>query len=94
MWILLGFIAIIATLINLFMYKSGKDYTLAMALAISFTALTLCAEYSLVSEWVHSEDWAALLDVVPSMEPVLWAVTLVSIGVNITPVFLDRRRRK
>ncbi|MFB4159056.1 hypothetical protein ACE1TF_04165 [Geomicrobium sp. JSM 1781026] len=94
MWILLGFIAIIATLINLFMYKSGKNYTLAMALALSFTALTLCAEYSLVSEWVVAEDWAALLDVVPSMEPVLWAVTLVSIGLNITPVFLDRRRRK
>ncbi|GAK04980.1 hypothetical protein JCM19037_3441 [Geomicrobium sp. JCM 19037] len=92
MWILLGFIAIIATLINLFMYKSGKNYTLAMALALSFTALTLCAEYSLVSEWVLAEDWAALLDVVPSMEPVLWVVTLVSIGLNITPALLDRRR--
>lgn len=60
MWILFGVIALAATLINLYVYAAGKDYKLAMALGLSFTALTLCAEYSLVSEWVNKEDWSLL----------------------------------
>ncbi|MEK5485156.1 hypothetical protein MKY46_03225 [Lysinibacillus sp. FSL M8-0355] len=71
MWIILGIIAIVATLINLYMYVAGKDYKLAMAIGLSFTALTLCSEYSLVSGWVKEEDWPALLDVVPNMEKAL-----------------------
>ena len=31
------------------MYATGKDYKIAMAMGLSFTALTLCAEHSLVS---------------------------------------------
>jgi hypothetical protein len=49
MWVILGVIAIVVTFINLYMYKAGKDYKLTMAMGLSFTALTLCAEYSLVS---------------------------------------------
>ncbi|MFC5733289.1 hypothetical protein [Cytobacillus gottheilii] len=94
MWIILGVMAIIATLVNLFMYKAGKDYKLAMALGLSFTALTLCAEYSLVSRWVKVEDWAALLDVVPGMERALWFLTAVSILLNIAPMLLEIRSKK
>lgn len=70
MWIVLGFIAIAVTFINLYMYATGKDYKLAMALGLSFTALTLCAEYSLVSEWVKREDYSALGEV-PNFERAL-----------------------
>ena len=31
-----------------------------MALGLSFTALTLCTEHSLVSIWIKVEDWSAL----------------------------------
>lgn len=94
MWIIFGVIAIVATLINLYMYKAGKDYKLAMAMGLSFTALTLCAEYSLVSEWVEVEDWAALMDVVPSMERALWFLTIVSILLNIAPILLELKGKK
>ncbi|KAB2331390.1 hypothetical protein [Bacillus mesophilum] len=94
MWIILGVIAITATFINLYLYKAGKDYKLAMAMGLSFTALTLCAEYSLVSRWVKVEDWAALADVVPGMERALWFLTVVSILLNIAPIFLELRRKK
>ncbi|MGK0466880.1 hypothetical protein [Clostridium sp.] len=76
MWLILGVIAIVATFINLYMYKTGKDYKLAMAIGLSFTALTLCSEYSAVSKWVKSEDWSALLDVIPTMEKALWFLTI------------------
>ncbi len=76
------------------MYASGKDYKLAMALGLSFTALTLCADYSYVSRWVKAEDWAALSDVVPGMARALWFLTIVSILLNMAPIFLERRRKK
>ena len=94
MWIILGLIAITATLINLFMYHIGKDYKLAMAMGISFTALTLVAQYSMVSNWVKVEDWGALLDVVPTLEKSLWILTIISILLNITPIFLDMKNKK
>ena len=94
MWIIMGLVAIVATFINLYMYKVGKDYKLAMAIGLSFTALTLCAEYSLVSVWVEVEDWAALMDVVPGMERALWFLTIVSILLNIAPILLERKGKK
>ena len=43
MWLILGLIAIVITFINLYMYATGKDYKIAMAMGLSFTALILCA---------------------------------------------------
>lgn len=93
MWLILGVIAIVATFINLYMYKAGKDYKLVMAIGLSFTALTLCSEYSLVSKWVKVKDWSALLDVVPTMEMWLWILTIISIVLNITPILLELKNK-
>lgn len=94
MWVIFGFIAIIATFINLYMYKTRKDYKLAIAIALSFTSLTLVAEYSIVSNWVKKEDWSALMDVVPTMEISLWILTIISILLNLIPIFLDLKHKK
>ena len=94
MWLTLGLIAIVATFINLFMYMKGKDYKIAMAMGLSFTALTLCAEYSLISDWVEVKDWAAIEDVVPGMERALWFLTIVSIFLNIAPILLEQKGKK
>jgi hypothetical protein len=94
LFMIFGVIAIVATFINLYMYKVGKDYKLAMAIGLSFTALTLCAEYSLVSVWVEVKDLAALEDVVPGMERALWFLTIVSILLNIAPILLERKGKK
>ncbi len=56
MWLILGLIAIVTTFINLYMHTTGKDYKLAMAMGLSFTALTLYAEYSVVTKWVKVEN--------------------------------------
>jgi hypothetical protein len=93
MWMVLGLIAIAATILNLFLYFSGKDYKVAMALGLSFTALTMCAEYSLVSQWVKAGDWSALEDVVPGMEKALWVLVIVSILLNTAPMILGRGKK-
>ena len=94
MWLLFGLIAIVATFLNLMLYTAGKDYKLVMAMGLSFTALTLCSEYSLVSQWVKVEDWSALMDVVPGMERALWFLTIVSILLNIAPILLELKGKK
>ncbi|MEK5080279.1 hypothetical protein MKX73_15220 [Solibacillus sp. FSL W7-1436] len=94
MWFIIGLIAIAATFANLYLYMTGKDYKLAMAMGLSFTALTLCAEYTLITNWVEVNDWAAIEDVVPSMERALWFLTIVSVLLNIAPIFLERKRNR
>ena len=92
MFLVLGIIAIVATVLNLYLYKVGKDYKLAMAMGLSFTALTLVAGYSMISGWVKVKDWAALLDVVPTMTTVLWVLTIISILLNTIPILLELKK--
>ncbi|MDN5708768.1 MAG: hypothetical protein L0G95_04970 [Planococcus sp. (in: firmicutes)] len=94
MWFLFGLIAIAATCVNLYLYAIGKDYKLAMAMGLSFTALTLAADYSMVADWVRAEDWSALSDVVPIMSSALWVLTVISILLNIIPVLLEFKSAK
>ncbi len=94
MWFVFGVIAIAATYINLYLYTAGKDYTLAMAMGLSFTALTIVADYSMVSDLVKAEDWAALSDVVPTMAVALWILTIISILLNIAPVLIELRGKE
>lgn len=94
MWFIFGLIAIASTCLNLYLYAAGKDYKLAMAMGLSFTALTLVADYSMVSSWVQAEDWGALLDVVPIMATALWVLTIISILLNIAPVLLEKINKK
>ena len=89
MWIIFGVIAIVATIINLYLYRKGRNYHLAMAIGLSFTALTLVADYNMISYWVVMEDWPSLLDVVPTMSKIFIFLTVGSILLNITPVFLE-----
>ena len=91
MWIILRVIAIVATLINLYMYKAGKEYKLAKAMALSFTAVTICADYSYLNRWIKAEDWVS--DLVPGKARAFWFLTIVSI-INIAPIFLERIRKK
>lgn len=93
MWIILGVIAVVATFINLYLYGRGKDYKLAMALGLSFTALTLVSAYNMVSDWVKAKDYSALLDVVPTMETALWILTMISIVLNISPILLELKNK-
>ena len=94
MWIILGLMAIGFTALNIIFYLIGKDYRFLMMLGLSFTALTLCAEYRLVAEFVARKDWSALQDVVPGMERALWVLTFISIVLNLLPLVLDYRKNR
>lgn len=94
MWMMLGLLAIGATLFNLYTFSVGKDYKLPMAIALSLTALTVCADYSYLTVWVEAEDWSALVDVIPGMGRAWWVLTSISILLNLLPIFLERSKKQ
>ena len=82
MWLILGLSAIITAALNVVLTLYNKDAKWFRYLSISLTALTMCAEYSMIAKWVLHEDWNALMDVVPTISKWLWFLVLASVAVN------------
>lgn len=93
MWFILGLLAIGLTITNLVLYKMDKDYKLAMAAALSFTALTVNSFYTIIEQFVINRDLSALEDVVPSVNTPMFVLIGISIGLNILPILLEYRRK-
>ncbi len=92
MWIFCGIASLIFTMLHAYAAFSGKSISKAMAFgAFAFTALTLLSEYAMVVSWVQAEDWSALLDVVPSMLPLLIAYTVILVGANGLLLFIEKK---
>lgn len=87
MWLILGIAAIITAVLNVVWTIRNKDARWFGFISLSLTALTLCAEYSLVEKWVSNEDWSALMDVVPNIMKTLWLFTIASILINSISLF-------
>ena len=87
MWLFLGVAAIITAGLNLIWTIRDQDAKWFRFISLSLTALTLCAEYSLVEKWVSKEDWSALMDVVPGMSKTLLVLTIASILINSISLF-------
>ena len=94
MWLILGLISIALTITNLVLYKMGKDYKLAMACALSFTALTVNSFYSILEQFVFSRDMSALEDIVPYVNKPMFVLIGISIGLNLLPIFIEYLRNK
>ena len=80
MWIVCGVISVIfcVTAWILTINKIKK----AILASMSFVAITLLMEYKMVVNWVDKEDWSAMLDVVPSMFPVLCGYVILLLLAN------------
>ena len=92
MWVIFGAAAIIAAFLNIVWMKHHRETKWFRFISLSFTALTMCAEYSFVNDRVLREDWGALQDVVPSMTPALWFLVIVSIAINGVSLFVKADR--
>lgn len=55
----------------IFLSKKKSIAGWSSAGSLAFVALTLLMQYRMVLNWVNAEDWSALLDVVPSIFPIL-----------------------
>lgn len=89
MWIILGVLALVFTIMNLYSYFFKKDFHIFMVFALFFTALTLCAQYQMIASWSLAGDWSAIEDVAPTMAMILWIFVIISFIINVMPLLLS-----
>ena len=90
MWIIFLSIAFVATVIRLLQFKRGY---IAMWVALSATALTLCSFITMIVGWISQNDMSALADVVPTMHIVYWIFTVCMIVLNVLPLVLKKKNQ-
>lgn len=78
MWILFGVLSVIFCIIGWIMVSKKKIVSQwASVCSLAFVSLTLLMEYQMVLQWVHKEDWSALMDVVPAMSSLLTGYVII-----------------
>ncbi len=82
MWLIFGVGAIILALANLTIHFQNKDASLYRFLSMALTALTLCHFYSDGAKRAATQDWAGLMDIMPTVSTGLWICTIGSIALN------------
>ena len=92
LWLPFGCIAIVFAVLNLTWAIRGKDAKWFRFLSLAFTALTLCSFISLSTMYVNKQEWDSLTDVVPTVAPLLWICTIVSILLNGVSLFWMRKK--
>ena len=91
-WLLLGALAFLLALVNLALALLGRKrgQTALLYGSLACGCLALLEEYRLAVGWVRREDWSALMDVLPCMEPVLTMAVLAGLGLNLAALLLRR----
>ena len=90
MWLFLGILTIVFTILNLiwsFQNKNSKWFRFA---GLALTALTMCSFYSDGAMRVVKEDWGGLMDIMPTMSKALWVCVIISILLNSVSLFRER----
>ncbi|MFR1687401.1 MAG: hypothetical protein ACLSVX_09535 [Massilimicrobiota timonensis] len=94
MWMLLGILTIVMTILNICAYQAGKNYQIFMAFALLLTSLTVCDQYQMIASWSKAGDWSAISDVAPSISIILWIFVIGSFIVNVIPMLLSDYHNK
>lgn len=85
--LIFGIVAIIAAIFNVIWTVRHREAKWFRFISLSFTALMLCAYYSLANHWVSTNAADQLLDVMPTLSKVLWFLTISSIMLNSVSLF-------
>lgn len=72
MWILCIAFSLVFTVAHIW-YRASKRKGSALLLVLSLLSVifTLLSIYNQILDWVRYQDWSALEDVVPAMQPIL-----------------------
>ncbi|MGY3755953.1 hypothetical protein ACWOAQ_04800 [Helcococcus kunzii] len=92
MWIAFGIISIIFAILNVLYTLQNKEAEWFRFLSISFTALTVCSFYAVSAEFVEKENWAGLMDTMPTMSIALWICGVLSIVINSISIIKKKNR--
>ena len=90
MWIIFGAGAIITAFLNVINYKNKAN--IFRFLSMSFISLTVCAFYADGAGRVI-EDWAGLMDTMPTISKALWICVILSILINSISLIKSYKRK-
>lgn len=91
MWLIFGAAAIITALLNIMNFKNSSDFF--RFLSLSFTSLTVCAFYADGAGRIIKEDWAGLMDTMPTISNALWICVALSIVINSISLIKSYKRK-
>ncbi|WP_311537173.1 hypothetical protein [uncultured Anaerococcus sp.] len=91
MWLIFGILAIIFAILNIFNFKKKSD--IFRFLSLSFTSFTVCAFYADGASRVIIEDWAGLMDTMPTISKALWLCVGLSILINSISLIKSHRKK-
>ena len=95
MWVACAGISVLFCVVAWIMkIKKNEKASWASASSLSFVAITLLMEYRMVLNWVNTEDWTALQDVVPSTFVMLCGYVIIMILANIFPILKNKNDNK
>lgn len=89
MWLVFGIAAILFAVLNVLRTVRNNDAKWFRFISMSFTLLAMCSFYSDGANRVLREDWGGLMDIMPTMNKVLWVCSLASILMNSISLFKE-----
>ena len=91
MWLIFGILAMIFAILNIFNFKKKSD--IFRFLSLAFTSLTVCAFYADGASRAIIEDWAGLMDTMPTISKALWLCVGLSILINSISLIKSLKRK-
>ena len=68
MWLFCMGLSVVLTMVAVVLVLRKRDKAIwASVSSLVFVIVSLLLEYKMVLDWVNKSDWAAMLDVVPTM---------------------------
>ena len=92
MWVLFGLGAIAFAILNVAWTLRNNSAKWFRFVSISLTVFTMCAFYSDGARRVLDEDWAGLMDIMPTMSKALWVCCIISVLLNSISLFKGKER--
>lgn len=87
MWLIFGIFSTIFALLNIGAKLKDKETKYFRFLSLSFTSLTLLSFYQDGANRIIKNDWAGLMDTMPTIAKTLWILTILSIALNSISLF-------
>ena len=84
MWLLCTAFSLVFTVAHIW-YRASERKGSALLLVLSLLSVTfnLLSIYNQISEWVRHQDWSALEDVVPAIQPILFFYVMLIVLINL-----------
>ena len=94
MWVICGVLSVMFCVVGWIMISKKNKNTACVfsACSLAFVSLTLLMEYRIVLDWVNTEDWTSLMDVVPSMFSILTGYVIVMFLANAILIGMTRKK--